>query len=335
LSSEALRPHGWGERWDALLAPDHQPARVVRHDGQLVIVATPELRALPVRATAGETVVGDWVGIDGDVVAEVLPRATLLRRAAPDGSRQPITANVDVVLIVCGLDRPVRPGRLQRSVATTWDAGAQPLVVLTKADLGPPGVEASTAVDDALAVAAEAVPSVDVLVTSTTTGRGIAELAAACRDRTVVLLGESGAGKSSLTNALLGDEVAEVGAVRESDQKGRHTTTSRELRLLPGGGVIIDTPGVRALALWVNADAIDATFPEIEELAASCRFTDCAHDTEPGCAVRDAVEADRLEDWRALHREVAARERPEHERRRDGRIGSRMIREALREKRRD
>jgi ribosome biogenesis GTPase len=328
LSSAALRPFGWGDRWDALLAPGHQPARVVRHDGQLVIVATPELRALPVRATAGETVVGDWVGIESDAVAEVLPRTTLLRRAAPDGSRQPITANVDVVLVVCGLDRPVRPGRLQRSVATTWDAGAQPLVVLTKADLG-------DVVDQALAIAADAVPSVDVIVTSTTTGIGLDELAAACRDRTVVLLGESGAGKSSLTNALLGDEVAEVGAVRESDQKGRHTTTSRELRLLPGGGVIIDTPGIRALALWVDAEAIDATFPEIEELAASCRFSDCGHETEPGCAVRDTVDPDRLEDWRSLHREVAARERPEHERRRDGRVGARMIREALRHKGRD
>jgi ribosome biogenesis GTPase len=330
LSSDALRPFGWGDRWDALLAPGHQPARVVRHDGQLVIVATPELRALPVRTAAGDAVVGDWVGLDGDVVAEVLPRTSLLRRAAPDGSYQAITANVDTVLIVCGLDRPVRTGRLQRSVATAWDAGAEPLIVFTKADL-----DTDAVVDEALAVAADAVPYADVLVTSKTTGQGLDELADACRDRTVVLLGESGAGKSSLTNALLGDEVAAVGAVRESDQKGRHTTTSRELRLLPGGGVIIDTPGIRALALWVDAEAIDATFPEIEELAASCRFNDCGHTNEPGCAVRDAVDAERLEGWRSLRREVAARERPEHEKRRDGKIGARMIREALRQKGRD
>jgi ribosome biogenesis GTPase len=329
LSSEALHPFGWGDRWAALLAPGHQPARVIRHDGQLVIVATPEPRALPVRATAGDPVVGDWVGLDGDVVAEILPRATLLRRAAPDGSHQAITANVDTVLIVCGLDRPVRPGRLQRSVATAWDAGSQPLVVFTKADVG------DVVVDEALAIASDAIPYVDVLFTSTKSGRGIDEVAAACRDRTVVLLGESGAGKSSLTNALLGDEVAAVGAVRESDQKGRHTTTSRELRLLPGGGVIIDTPGIRALALWVDADAIDATFPEIEELAGSCRFNDCGHSNEPGCAVREAVDPDRLEDWRSLKREVASRERPEHEKRRDGKIGSRMVREALRQKGRD
>jgi ribosome biogenesis GTPase len=330
LPSTALRPFGWGDRWDALLAPGHQPARVVRHDGQLVIVATPELRTLPVRTAAGDAVVGDWVGLDGDVVAEVLPRTSLLRRAAPDGSYQAITANVDTLLIVCGLDRPVRAGRLQRSVATAWDAGARPLIVFTKADLAP-----QATLEEALATAADAAPYADVLVTSTTTGLGIEELAAACHERTVVLLGESGAGKSSLTNALLGDDVATVGAVRESDQKGRHTTTSRELRLLPGGGVIIDTPGIRALALWVDADAIDATFPEIEELAASCRFNDCGHSNEPGCAVRDAVDADRLEDWRALRREVAARERPEHERRREGRIGSKIIRDALRRKGRD
>jgi ribosome biogenesis GTPase len=331
LSSAALRPFGWGDRWDALLTPGHQPARVVRHDGQLVVVATPELRALPVRATAGDAVVGDWVGLDGDVVAEVLPRTSLLRRAAPDGSYQAITANVDTVVVVCGLDRPVRTGRLQRSVATAWDAGAQPLIVFTKDDLD----DSDAAADAARAVAAEAVPNADVLVTSTATGLGLDELAAACRDRTVVLLGESGAGKSSLTNALLGDDVAAVGAVRASDQKGRHTTTSRELRLLPGGGVIIDTPGIRALALWVDADAIDATFPEIEELAASCRFNDCGHSNEPGCAVRDAVDAERLEDWRSLRREVAARERPEHERRRAGRIGSKIIRDALRQKGRE
>jgi ribosome biogenesis GTPase len=324
LSDTLLRPYGWSDHWSALLAPGRRPARVVRHDGQLVVVATPELRAVPVRAKADDLVVGDWVGLDDDgAIADVLPRRSLLRRGAPDGTEQPLAANVDVVLIVCGLDRPARAGRLQRAVAATWDSGAEPLVVLTKTDL-------DVDTPQALAVTAGALPHVDVIVTSTTTRAGLDDLAAACRDRTVVLLGESGAGKSSLTNALIGDDVAAVGAVRDSDQKGRHTTTARELRLLPGGGVIIDTPGVRALALWLDSDAVDATFPDIEELSERCRFGDCAHDTEPGCAVRDAIDADRLERWRSLRHEAVARERTEQERRRDERLGSRTAREAQR-----
>jgi ribosome biogenesis GTPase len=177
------------------------------------------------------------------------------------------------------------------------------VVVLTKADLGADAGEATSAV-----------PEVEVVVTSTTTGQGIDVLATLCHDRTVVLLGESGAGKSTLTNALAGRDAAAVGAVRESDNKGRHTTTTRELYLLDKGGVVIDSPGVRAYALWGDEEAVDAAFPDIEELAASCRFSDCGHDSEPGCAVRGSVDDERLDRWRELRQEIGTRAR-DHDRR--------------------
>lgn len=344
-----LAPYGWNDRWatlhadateadrsaprDAAAAP--LPGRVVRHDGAALTLALPGgIRQLHLaRPLDPPPTVGDWVVVDGDVPVHVLPRTSLLtRRAAQGGDPQPLAANVDGVLVVCGLDRPVRAGRIDRFVTLAWDAGAVPTVVLTKADL------ADDALADARAVTA-AHPGVDVVVTSVVAGRGLDDLRAAVAGRTVVLVGESGAGKSSLTNALLGTAVAATGAVRRGDAKGRHTTTTREAHLLPGGGVLIDSPGLRAVGLSSDPDAVAATFSDVEALAAGCRFADCAHDHEPGCAVRAAVEegalpAERLAGWRALEREAAAAElraQPHLLRARNRRFG-RLAREAQRRK---
>ena len=162
-----------------------------------------------------------------------------------------------------------------------------PVVVLAKADLAPDATGQAAAV-------AGAHPGLDVVVTSAATGHGLDELRAVAAGRTVVLVGESGAGKSSLANALLGAEVMATGDVRAGDAKGRHTTTTREAHPLPGGGVLVDTPGLRAVGLWADREAVAATFADIDDLAAGCRFGDCGHDREPGCAVTAAVAAGEL-----------------------------------------
>jgi ribosome biogenesis GTPase len=309
---EALLPYGWSDRWLALLhsleRDDVAPGRVLRHDGMLVNVVGPDGAVAPYAVHTNvepQPVVGDWVATTDAVVA-VLPRSGLLRRQDPDGGEQPLVANVDAVVIVCGLDRPVKPGRVQRAVVLAWDAGAQPLVVLTKADLADAG-EA-----DRLAAELQAIDlGADVVVTSAATGAGIGDLRARCAGRTIVLFGESGAGKSTLTNALIGDDVAAIGRVRTGDSKGRHTTTSREVFLLPGGGVLVDTPGIRGVGLWIDEEAAAAIFDDVEEIAERCRFPDCQHEGQPGCAIEAALasgelSAARLDAWRLVLREQAA-----------------------------
>lgn len=299
-----------------------------------VLVALEEgTESLPVLASVEPTpVVGDWVVVDGGAVVGVLPRTALLRRQGPDGSEQHLVANLDVLLIVCGLDRPVKAGRIQRSAALAWDAGATPVVVLTKADLID---DPAAAVDEVTA----ANPGVEVLLTSSTDGTGIDEIRRLIDGRTIVLLGESGAGKSTLTNALVGEDVVATGEVRSGDSKGRHTTTRRELHVLPTGGVLIDTPGIRGVGLWVDPDAVAATFDDVESLAEGCRFHDCAHNGEPGCAVAAAVEAgelapERWEAWQVLRKEAesAARRSDEHERRSYERKFGRVVKEAVKRK---
>jgi len=340
--TEGLEAFGWGGRWPSLFADaaegleDAVPGRVIRHDGVAVLVVTDAgVRSLPVLASVDPIpVVGDFVVVsaEGAVVA-VLPRSGLLRREDPGGGVQPIAANIDSVLIVCGLDRPVKTGRIQRSVALAWDAGAVPVVVLTKADLHEdPGEMARTVAD--------ATPGVDVLVVSSVGGSGVEDVRAVAAGRTILFLGESGAGKSTLANTLVGADVAATADVRAGDAKGRHTTTARQLHPLPGGGVLVDTPGIRAVGLWVDPDAVTASFDDVEELAEGCRFTDCAHDTEPDCAVRAAVEAGvlapaRLEAWAALRREAesaARRADPKEQHAYERRFG-RITKDAAKRKR--
>jgi ribosome biogenesis GTPase len=334
---ESLLPIGWGDRWAALLAehgPEVEPGRVMRHDGVAVTVLAPDgERVIKLRRGVEPITVGDWLALDGDTLVALLDRASLLRRRAAGGEDlQVLAANLDLVLLVCGLDRPVSTGRIQRGEALAWDAGAVPILVLTKVDLA----EDVDAVLDALD--ADSV-GLERFITSSKEGQGIDDLRARLVGATSVLLGESGAGKSRLVNALLDEEAAIVGAVRKGDSKGRHTTTNRQLHLLPTGGVLVDSPGIREVGLAGDEEAIEATFTDIEELALECRFNDCAHAGEPGCAVAAAVAdgrlaQDRLDAYELLLREAmsAALRADEHAKRVHDRQFSKAVRAHVKNK---
>ena len=303
----ALVAYGWGERvvalFNDLADPGDEPARVVRAERSQSVVVSGDGRDHRVTGPSPPAV-GDWVVLHDGVIRHVLPRWSAVTRRDPGGARdQVLAANADLVIITAPADR-LSPARVERELAVAWDSGARPLVVLTKADVAAP--EARVELEARLA-------GVDVVETSVTTGAGIDSVAEWLRpDRTAVLLGPSGAGKSSLANALLGSERLATGTVRDADHRGRHTTTTRQLVAVPGGGVLIDTPGLRSLALSDGVTgAIDQVFPEIDQLAADCRFADCSHEVEPGCAVTAAVAGGglapaRLESFRKLQKEAAA-----------------------------
>jgi ribosome biogenesis GTPase / thiamine phosphate phosphatase len=304
----ALATYGWTDRVLALFnevaGPTVEPARVVRVERSRIAAVFADGSERLLHA-AHLPAVGDWIAARDDAVHAVLPRWSVLSRADPAGnSVQVLAANVDLVLITAPADR-LSPARVERELAVAWDSGAQPLVVLTKADL------AGEAVGEALATR---LVGVDVVATSATTGRGVEELGERLRPaRTAVLLGPSGAGKSSLANALIGTETLTTGAVREADHRGRHTTTARQMVPVPQGGVLIDTPGLRSLGLAGDV-VVGAAFPDIEDLAASCRFSDCRHESEPDCAVLAAASGGRLDpgrlvSFRKLEREAAAEAR--------------------------
>jgi ribosome biogenesis GTPase len=266
---------------------------LITPDGQLR-VASDSARSQSSLAPA----TGDWVSaIDdpdvGPVIDTILERsATLMRRdPSEEGIAQVLVANVDRVAIVHGLDRPLRAGRLERFLVLIWSSGADAMVILTKSDVGDP--------DDALATVRSVAPDAEVLVASPVSGAGMDDVISAMPPRsTTALVGESGSGKSTLTNAMSDGEVQDVGEVRRGDKKGRHTTITRDLVRLSHGGLVVDTPGVRAVGLWDGHDALQRVFGDVIELAADCRFNDCAHGVEPGCAVRDAVERDDLSERR-------------------------------------
>ena len=299
-----------------LLPDGTRAARVVRVDRGAVDLATesgPRRTPWPDGA-----VIGDWLALDaaGAPVC-LLPRRSLLARASSTGtsSVQLLAANVDVVLVCVGAGPGVKLRRVERLLALVWDSGATPVVVVTKADL----------VDDVEPVLRRLLPHAPgVEVVAVSAERGDVEALAPwlAADTTLVLLGASGAGKSTLLNALAGDHVAATGAVRDVDGKGRHTTSHRELFVLPGGAVVIDTPGLRGVALHDAADGVARAFADVEDLAAACRFADCAHRGEPGCAVAASVEAGdlaqaRVDSWFTLQREAAW-----HARRTDARLRS-------------
>lgn len=323
LSTAALATLGWDAAWAE--AAQHwldrglRPARVSAVDkgGLGLLDGAGEVRAtlgadllasVAVDATAGPCA-GDWAVLrtwpDARVTAEaLLPRRTALVRAVASGESrgQVLAANMDVVLVVASLTVEPDLGRLERLLTLAWESGARPVVVLTKADLV---ADADHVAADVAAVA----PGADVLVVSAVSGRGMADLEAlAAPAATLAFVGQSGVGKSTIINALLGAAVlptADVGAAG----KGRHATVRRELLVTPGGALVLDTPGLRGVGLVDVALGLDLAFPEIEDLAAGCRFADCGHEVEPGCAVLSAVEDGRLdqrrlESWRKLGREV-------------------------------
>jgi ribosome biogenesis GTPase len=329
----ALVPYGWDDAWADTFAPYHAEGllagRVVRVDrGQCdVVTADGLLRAdtafvtphdpspsSQLRSSRGDpnrvVCTGDWVAVEPDgnprYVRTYLPRRTAFVRSTSSkrSEGQILAANVDHAVVAVSLAVELDLGRVERFLALAWESGAQPVVVLTKADLVPDATTLSHLVQDVETIA----PGVPVLPLSAQTGEGLDVLTAVVSGGTSVLLGQSGAGKSTLANALLGEDVMDVRATRDMDGKGRHTTTTRNLLALPGGGVLIDTPGLRGVGLWDAVGGVGQVFSEIEELARQCRFHDCAHGAEPGCAVLAAVEAGllperRLESYRKLLRE--------------------------------
>jgi ribosome biogenesis GTPase len=274
------------ERWLVATPGEQQHVRLVPARGRLR------------RATDGPPVTGDWVALDADdaIVAVLDRRGAIVRRAAgPVTDAQVLAANVDLALIVEPLPNP-NPGRIERFAALATAGGVPAALILTKADLDPDAWQAATRL-------ARRVGLIDAITVSATTGEGLGALRSILTSgATAVLLGPSGAGKSTLANSLLGADRQATGEVRAYDGRGRHTTVVRELLALPGGALLIDTPGIREVGLW---DRADGAFADIESAAVNCRFTDCAHDAEPGCAVRSAVDPERIAAWRKLAREEA------------------------------
>jgi ribosome biogenesis GTPase len=264
-------------------------------------------------------VTGDWVAIaarprEGSAtIHHLLPRTSVfVRRASgPGGGQQTIAANVDLALLVSSLNADLNPRRIERYLATAYASGADPVIVLTKSDRCADVAEGVASIE---AVAF----GVPVLAVSALTGEGVNALRARLfPGKTAALLGSSGVGKSTLVNALAAREVMVTREIREDDARGRHTTTHRELILLPSGALVLDTPGMRELGLWESDDGVSATFADIAALARQCRFNDCTHAREPGCAVREAIgngelAVERFESYLKLNRELAWLERKEN-----------------------
>jgi ribosome biogenesis GTPase len=295
--------HSFAEKFKQIAGPREVPARVLAdyaaeylvHDGRLT------RRAIARRV---DPAVGDWVSLEGDAIQGIVDRRTVFARQSPgtETRQQVLAANVDVTFIVAAAS-DINVRRVERYLTIAWQSGAMPVVVVTKADL-------LDSPDEVLSELEAAAPGTPVAVTSSLTGAGLQDITQhLLPNRTGVLLGPSGVGKSTLINGLAGAMVMRTREIHGSSGEGRHMTSHRQLVQLPGGGMIIDTPGLREAQLWEGEDAVAAVFDDIEELAGRCRFSDCGHHTEPGCAIKAALadgtlEPGRFESYRKLQREV-------------------------------
>jgi ribosome biogenesis GTPase len=292
---------GWDSRFDEKfkqISVDEGaiPARVIADHGAEYLVhdGNETRRATAKRVDPG---VGDWVALKENAITAIVERRTVFSRksAGVETKEQILAANVDVAFVVAAAT-DVNPRRIERYLTIAWQSGATPIVLLTKSDLTMPQITVAT----------------PVIVTSSVTGEGIAEIASQLLPaRTAVLLGPSGVGKSTLINSILGTEFMRTREIHSSSGEGRHMTSHRQLVPLPGGGMIIDTPGLREAQLWEGEDALANIFADIEDLSVRCRFSDCAHQTEPGCAIKAAIadgslDPDRLQSYRKLQRELRA-----------------------------
>jgi ribosome biogenesis GTPase len=327
-----LESLGWNSHFQNAFAQFESqglvPARVAREDKQSYVVygAGRATRAsvsgaFRYRAAmrADYPAVGDWVivhplsGEDAATIHAVLPRRSSVERkiAGERIEAQVVASNVDALFVCAGLDHDFNVRRIERYLTLAYNSGVTPIVLLTKADLC---ADAAARVSRVESIA----QSAQVVALSVVDGRGMDRLRACIGPGvTTAMVGSSGVGKSSLINTLLGRAAMQVGAVRSHDSRGRHTTTHRELLLLPGGGVMIDTPGMRELGLWGDGDGVDSAFRDIEELASTCRFRDCAHEHEPGCAVHTAIargdlDPARLSSYRKQLAELRFQERKEN-----------------------
>ncbi len=312
---------GWAESFAPFAAEGLRPARVVAVHRETSIVRDvmgdrPATVSGSFRFAALAHVdfptVGDWVALDADVITAILPRRSIFKRMASDRTRrgtglddeQIMASNIDVALLVAGLDNDFNLRRIERYLAVAWSSGITPVVVLNKSDLAD-DVDGRLVAVDAIA------PGVTTIPVSARTGAGLDELRAHLRaGMTAAILGSSGVGKSTLVNALLGEERQATAEVRDTDSRGRHTTTHRELFELPGGAFLVDTPGIRSLEVLGAEEGVDTAFDDVVDIAATCRFSDCRHEGEPGCAVRAALAdgrltEDRLASHRKLERELA------------------------------
>lgn len=326
-----LKTLGWDEAWERAFAETAEegnyPARVLLDYQHIYRLGTAggeklgriEGRMRHLAATReGFPAVGDWVlardaPVGEEAVIEgILPRRSRFLRKAAGKAHEPqvVAANIDTLFLVIGLDYDFNPRRIERYLVTALDSGARPVLILNKADLWE-----EEGVEDWEEMAREVAPGVPLHAVSAKTGKGLEKLDAYLEPgKTVAFVGSSGVGKSSLINRLAGSDLQAVGEVRASDSRGRHTTRHRELLVLPSGALLVDTPGMRTLQLWEAGEALEAAFVDIAELAARCRFSDCTHGEEPGCAVQEAIEGGRLdperfESYLRLRREAEAKER--------------------------